>query len=177
MFEQQCPAKSVTTQKPKQMKSKCADSRCCSALNIPVVWQWRWWWWWAKSNWLSLSLSFSTPPKKTLVFNPHDSQGPRQPNKLFRHLPSSQPERQPRGSCGRIIRAGKKKNKQKTNQQTGGFLQQCPSNPLERSVWSVSFVCLSVWSTTLPRLHSQRLQWEITFLVNLIFFLSGLTFH
>lgn len=31
-------------------------------------------------------------------------------------------------------------------------------------------VCLSDWLTTLPLLHSQRLQWEITFLVNLIFF-------
>lgn len=39
------------------------------------------------------------------------------------------------------------------------------------------FICLSDRSTTLPQLHSQRLQWEITFLVNLIFFLSGLTFH
>lgn len=38
------------------------------------------------------------------------------------------------------------------------------------------YVCV-IDRTTLPLLHSQRLQWEITFLVNLIFFLSGLTFH
>lgn len=57
-------------------------------------------------------------------------------------------------------------------------LQNCPWNLPERSIWSVSLsVCLSDRLTTLPQLHSQRLQWEITFLVNLIFFLSGLTFH
>lgn len=146
------------------------DSRCCSALNIPVVWQWRWWWWWwAKSNWLSLSLSLNSPSAGFTP--PHDSQGPRQPIRTVKPPPPSPPPpglNANRGSCGRIL-AG--------NQQTSGFYRTVRQNLPERSIQSVSFICLSVWSTTLPRLHSQRLQWEITFLVNLIFFLSGLTFH
>lgn len=89
----------------------------------------------------------------------------------FSHLPSSQPERRQR-------LAWTYSRREPTDQRIYSTVRQKKKHLLERSIWSVSLsVCLSDRSTTLPQLHSQRLQWEITFLVNLIFFLSGLTFH
>lgn len=139
MLEQRCPAKRSVTQKtPKTDEVKCGLASC-SALNIPVVWQWRWWW--AKSNWLSL---YST----NTGFNPHDFQGPRQPNCLATSLPPSL------NANPRLVRTHSRR--EPTDQRI--------YRTVERSIWSVSLsVCPSDRSTTLPQLHSQRLQWEITF--------------
>lgn len=139
----QCSNNSVLLDaKPKQMKWSVD---CCSALNIPVVRQWRR----RRANSLSFSLSLWTP---LVFFNP-----PRLSRTQTAYVnclaasPSSLPPSPAnnRGSRGRIFSQG--------NQQTSGFtVLSVKPPPREASV--------SVRLTTLPRLHSQRLQWEITFL-------------
>lgn len=126
MLEQQCPAK-VLRRKTKTDEVKCGLASC-SALNIPVVWQWRWWW--AKSNRLSLL------PERW--FYPHDSQGPRQPNELFSHLPSSQPECQQR-------LAWTYSGRELTDQRIYSTVRQTREKHLV-----CVFVCLSVWSIDHP---------------------------
>lgn len=98
-------------------------------------------------------------------FTPNDSQGPRRPTNCSA---SSQPERRPRLTW---------KCSQGTNRLVD--LQYCPSNLLETSIWCVSLSLLSVCLSDRPPYHNctPRDCSEITFLVNLIFFLSGLTFH
>lgn len=169
MLEQQCPAK-VLRRKTKTDEVKCG-LLSCSALNIPVVWQWRWWWW-AKSNWLSqLPDRWFFPP---MTLKDSDSLQTDKPPPLLPSSSSSfsQPE------CHlRLVWTYFHRETNRPQRIYSTVRQTCSR---EASFWRLSLylsVCLSDWATTLPQLHSQRLQWEITFLVNLIFFLSGLTFH
>lgn len=103
-------------------------------------------WWWAKSNWLSLnSLKAGSYPQwlsRTQTAC-----------KLLNRLPSSQPECQQRLTWMHSHREPTDLRIYSTVYQT----------------YSREASGLSVWLTTQPRLHSQRLQWEITFLVNLIY--------
>ncbi len=142
MLEQQCPAK-VLRRKTKTDEVKCGLASC-SALNIPVVWQWRWWW--AKSNWLSLSLF----PERW--FYPPWLSRTQTAYKLLSHLPSSQPEHQPR-------LAWKYSRRETTDQRTYRTVRE--TYPREASGLSLYLsVCLIDWPpyhNCTPRDCSERL--------------------
>lgn len=84
-------------------------------------------------------------------------------SELLNHFPSSQPKK-PTEACVDILL-------QETSRPADFTELSVKTYPREASGLSPHLsVCLSDRLTTLPLLHSQRLQWEITFLVNLIFF-------
>lgn len=107
-------------------------------------------WWWAKSNWLSLSLNSLKAGSYPQWLSRTETAC-----KLLSRLPSSQPECQQRLTWMHSHREPTDLRIYSTVYQT----------------YSREASGLFVRLTTQPRLHSQRLQWEITFLVNLIFFL------
>lgn len=175
MLEQRCPVKkkkkSITTQKTKTDEVTCGLFYVsCSALNIPVVWQWRWW---AKRATDSLSttrtLFFLLPP---VTLKDPDSLRNCSATSHFPLFPPKAPNANRWGdSRGRTL-AG--------NQQTSGFtVLSVRKPPLEKRPVRL-FICLSVWpidhpitTIALPEIAVR----DYLFLVNLIFFLSGLTFH
>lgn len=142
---------------------KCADSRCCSALNIPVVWQWRWWW--ATSNWLSLST-----PQKHWFLSPVTLKDP----ELFHHLPYPPSLNANQEAHVDVLFAqGSKQNPTDRWIFTENVRQ---THWREASSLSLLSVCLSdrpPYHDCTPRDCSERLPFWWTS----SFFLSGLTFH
>lgn len=156
MLEQQCPAQ-VLWRKTKTDEVEVwtrvllsTEHSCCVTMKMMSKEQ--------------LTLSLSLLPEHW--FYPPWLSRTQTAYELFSHLPSSPAWTPTEARMDTVLSQG----------TSGLTVLSVKTYPREKHLVCL-FVCLSDRSTTLPQLHSQRLQWEITFLVNLIFFLSGLTFH